>query len=138
MKTRVLHFVGCLLAILVFSILSPASAGTNVVSKKDMKKEVADGVSSFIRTDHNATASETSWSRLFAVCKSDCIFSGFDGTVENLAIDGVVLAAGQVEVANSRLTIDKLGEVILYVGPDLIVLVLSAEQLASLPALLKQ
>lgn len=128
MKKLRRHFA--ILFSLCFGLLTlslPLEAG-NVLIKKHIDVEIADDESSFEHTEFNATVSNISWHRTYAVCRVDCLFSGFDGSIENLKINGHLIHAGDIEVINSRIMLPGLGEVIVYIANDIIVLALSAGQ----------
>ena len=111
----------------LFALSLPLEAG-NVLIKKRIDVEIAKDESSFEHTDFSATVSEINWVRVFGVCKVDCLFSGFDGSIKDLTINGELVHPGIIEVTNSRITLKKLGEVIVYVANDIIVLVISYKQ----------
>jgi hypothetical protein len=116
-------FVG----ILIWTVSLSAQAG-NVLIIKDINDKSTKSESSFDRTNHHASVTNFTWTQVFGVCNGDCVFSGFDGSIENLTIDGKLVRAGSVQVVNSKIDIDKLGEVIVYAGPNYIVLALTPEQ----------
>jgi hypothetical protein len=109
-------------------LVSAAALAGNVLIKKEIEGENYIHKSSFESTDHTTNVSSINWTKVYAVCRYDCLFSGFEGTINNLMIDGKMVKAGSIKVTNSTIELDKLGKVTVYIGPDIFLLVLTSDQ----------
>ncbi len=123
-----------LLAI-VWQVIGLQAFAANVIIKKDIGEQIARDKDSFMITEHHAAVSEVSWSKVFSVCQFDCLFSGFEGSISDLTIDGKLIQQGRIVVRDSRIDLDNLGTVIVYIATDIIVLQLTREQVAILKSL---
>lgn len=119
-------------AVIFLSVLSLSTYAGNVIIKKNADEKVAYNKESFELTEHSASTSAVKWDRVFAVCRFDCLFSGFNGSISDLKINGKLVYEGPIDVINSTITIDRFGKVIVYIAKDLIVLELTPDQIKML------
>jgi len=129
MKNSANNLLAPFVLIIFMAVVSASAQAGKVLMIKDIEAQIIDGQSSFEQTDLNASVTNFTWSRVFAVCKFDCLFSGFDGTIENLTIDGIMIREGSIPVTNSTIDLDSLGAVQVYIASDFIILALTPKQL---------
>jgi len=120
----------CLIMILALTSLS--SKAGNVLIRKVPNGIAGLDKTSFEATEYNASVSHFEWTQVFAVCREDCVFSGFNGVITDLIVDGILLHKGNAEVNTSTIRIDKYGDIKIYLAPQSIVLALTREQIRML------
>lgn len=108
--------------LICFSSLS-AHAGNVLI-----KSTNSEGQSSLKESSDTASVTNLRYTKLIGVCGYDCDYSGFDGTIANLKVNGKLVQSGSIKVNDSKMQLDIIGETIVYVGSKTIVLVLTPEQ----------